>query len=144
MKLTKEQEQCPYCHYDADGVPVKCLKNNEKCRVSITNESNLCIKVLKGYSACDYCIAINYCPKCGRILRKKPIIDNPEFCFECCGAVTKNSGDLSLSMFFDDRKNNNFILCRYDDRYRFRYNLLFEFCPFCARPLNTPVPSPWE
>ena len=45
------------------------------------------------------------------------------------------SGDTLLSFFFDDREKKNFIFQRHFD-YRFRYNLFFDFCPFCGAPLN--------
>ena len=77
---------------------------------------------------------VNYCPKCDRDLNEKSAIRERK-CFECNGTVTHNSGDTLLSFFFDDREKKNFIFQRHFD-YRFRYNLFFDFCPFCGAPLN--------
>ncbi len=109
MELTEKQKNCKYCHYDADGRPLKYLKNNDDCSIFLTDDE---------------------------LLRERK-------CFECNGTVTNNSEDTLLSLFFDDREKNNFILQRHDD-YDFRYNLLFDFCPFCRRLLSTPVPRPYD
>lgn len=133
LKLTKEQQNCPYCHTDANGRPLKYLKNNDDCRVGLA-KSELQIVTLKGYTTPSMAPDINYCPKCGRVLQEE-VMSREEQCFECNGTVTLNSGDTLLSIFFDDKERKNFMLLRHDD-YRFRYNLLFEFCPYCGRPLN--------
>ena len=36
MELTEKQKNCPYCHTDSDGEPLKYLKNNEDCSVFLT------------------------------------------------------------------------------------------------------------
>ena len=133
MKLTEKQKNCPYCHTDSDGEPLKYLKNNEDCSVFLTG-NELHIRALKGYTKPSMLLNVNYCPKCGRDLNEKSAIRERK-CFECNGTVTHNSGDTLLSFFFDDREKKNFIFQRHFD-YRFRYNLFFGFCPFCGTPLN--------
>ena len=142
MELTEKQKNCKYCHYDADGRPLKYLKNNDDCSIFLTDDELLHIRALKGYTTPSMLLIVNYCPKCGRSLNEKSVIRERK-CFECNGTVTNNSEDTLLSLFFDDREKNNFILQRHDD-YDFSYNLLFDFCPFCRRLLSTPVPRPYD
>lgn len=133
MKLTEKQKNCPYCHTDANGEPLKYLKNNDDCKIWITADE-LHIRALKGYTTPSMLQSINHCPKCRRTLKEKPIY-RWEKCLECNGTITHNSGDTLLSVFFDDIENKNFMFYRHGD-YRFIYNLLFDFCPRCGRPLN--------
>lgn len=135
MKLTEKQKNCPYCHTASNGEPLKYLKNNEDCSIFLTGDE-LHIRALKGYTKPSMLQDVNYCPKCGRNLNEKSSIRERK-CFECNGTVTHNSGDTLLSFFFDDREKKNFIVQRhFDYDYSFRYNLLFDFCMFCGRPLN--------
>ena len=135
MKLTEKQKNCPYCHTDSSGEPLKYLKNNEDCSIFLTG-NELHIRALKGYTKPSMLLDVNYCPKCGRNLNEKSSIRERK-CFECNGTVTHNSGDTLLSFFFDDREKKNFIFQRhFDYDYRFRYNLLCDFCMFCGRSLN--------
>lgn len=68
MKLTEKQKNCPYCHYDFDGIPVEQLET----------EGNLDIEAEIGgtdiylFNTGDYAtIPINYCPMCGRPLNEE-------------------------------------------------------------------------
>ncbi|HJF54402.1 MAG TPA: hypothetical protein K8W06_04560 [Limosilactobacillus coleohominis] len=73
MKLSKEQEKCPYCHepykeiYTANDVPVSV-----ECNDNGTVESNLIIDYgdLENGDLGGLCGSINikYCPFCGRKL----------------------------------------------------------------------------
>lgn len=69
MKLTKQQENCPYCHTD------KSLIEYEDCgfevEAGVDDDGTLYVDADDGYHLFNQEININYCPICGRPLNEE-------------------------------------------------------------------------
>ena len=64
LKLTKQQENCPYCHgYDYDGYLIK----DGWLDMSIFDSNKIILRT----DPASYEVPINYCPMCGRPLNEE-------------------------------------------------------------------------
>lgn len=68
MKLTKQQENCPYCHTN------KSLVEYDDCGFEVevsVDDGTLYVDANDGYHTLSEEVDINFCPMCGRPLNKE-------------------------------------------------------------------------
>lgn len=69
MKLTKEQKNCPYCHYDEPSYNQPIFEDSDK---DLAIGASGDVEIDDGNSICLYCPdAFNYCPMCRQPLNKE-------------------------------------------------------------------------